>query len=42
MGKITIDENKLGQEILARFGGRVVLALLAAAGVGFVLGALIF
>jgi hypothetical protein len=42
MAKITIDEAKLGSEILARFKGRVVLALAAAAGVGFVLGALIF
>jgi hypothetical protein len=37
-----IDEDKLGAEILSRFKGRIVLALGAAAGVGLVIGAILF
>lgn len=42
MARISIDESKLGAEILTRFKGRVVLALGAAAALGFVLGAILF
>lgn len=42
MPQIRIDEDKLGAEILRRFKGRIVLAVGAAIGVGFLLGALIF
>lgn len=34
-----INEAELGTEIMRRFKGRIVLALAAALGVGFVLGA---
>ena len=37
-----INEAELGTEIMRRFKGRIVLAVGAAIGVGFVLGALIF
>jgi hypothetical protein len=42
MPKITIDEAKLTSEILRIAGGRVLLAVLGAAGIGFAIGALLF
>jgi hypothetical protein len=42
MAKITIDEAKLTSEILRIAGGRVLIAVLGAAGAGFLLGALLF
>lgn len=37
-----MNEDELGRDILSRFGGRIVLALGAAAAIGFILGAVIF
>jgi len=37
-----INEADLGAEIMRRFKGRIVLAVAAAVGVGFVLGAVLF
>jgi hypothetical protein len=37
-----IDEEKLGTEIMRRFGGRVVLACAASIGLGVLIGAWLF
>jgi hypothetical protein len=37
-----MTEDEFAAEVMRRFKGRIVLALGAAAGAGFVLGALIF
>jgi hypothetical protein len=42
MGKITIEQDRLAAEFVSRFKGRVFLALLAAAAIGFALGAFLF
>jgi hypothetical protein len=37
-----INEDKLSADLMARFKGRVVLIAAAAAGAGFLLGAILF
>ena len=39
---VFINEQELGQEIMTRFKGRIVLAVAAAIGVGVLIGAIIF